>query len=237
MHFTVFSLQYLFTKGSYEKPLFTTYFKTSLFSIYLVAFIFWRPWQRLCGCGRKRRQLGKEAGPERSCDWDRKEACQSNEGGGNCMGGGGGSEGSEAGSEHRKGGSEGESVDRREGREGGEDERDRAITKEIGGDMNAEVCASKVKFDINGEDEGVELLPGAECSSPGTTQEVADSDAPTQAVADGDAITQEVAVNGRSHKLFRPQSGSFKQCALPKPPEMEVCLLVSVPVLLGIRRI
>lgn len=43
-------MQYLFTIGSYEKPFFTTYFKTSLFSIYLSAFIFWRPWQRLCCC-------------------------------------------------------------------------------------------------------------------------------------------------------------------------------------------
>lgn len=52
-------LQYLFTMESYEKPFFTTYFKTSLFSIYLVAFLFWRPWQRQCGrevcrCGTER---------------------------------------------------------------------------------------------------------------------------------------------------------------------------------------
>ena len=51
--------QFLFTEESYEKPFFTTYFKTSLFSIYLVAFLFWRPWQRQCGrevcrCGRYR---------------------------------------------------------------------------------------------------------------------------------------------------------------------------------------
>lgn len=46
----VFTLQkqFLFTEESYEKPFFTTYFKTSLFSIYLVAFLFWRPWQRQC---------------------------------------------------------------------------------------------------------------------------------------------------------------------------------------------
>ena len=51
--------QFLFTEESYEKPFFTTYFKTSLFSIYLVAFLFWRPWQRqcckeVCRCGRYR---------------------------------------------------------------------------------------------------------------------------------------------------------------------------------------
>ena len=54
-----YQLQYLFTMESYEKPFFTTYFKTSLFSIYLVAFLFWRPWQRQCGrevcrCGTER---------------------------------------------------------------------------------------------------------------------------------------------------------------------------------------
>ena len=32
----------------FPKPMFTTYFKTILFSIYLVAFLFWRPWQRAC---------------------------------------------------------------------------------------------------------------------------------------------------------------------------------------------
>lgn len=41
-------IQYIFQNGTYPKPLFTTYFETSLFSIYLVAFIFWRPWQRAC---------------------------------------------------------------------------------------------------------------------------------------------------------------------------------------------
>ncbi|KAL5489056.1 hypothetical protein EMCRGX_G018103 [Ephydatia muelleri] len=40
--------EYIFQNGTYPKPLFTTYFETSLFSIYLVAFIFWRPWQRAC---------------------------------------------------------------------------------------------------------------------------------------------------------------------------------------------
>jgi len=42
--------QYIYTEGHYNKPFFTTYFKTSLLSIYLIAFVFWRPWQRLCCC-------------------------------------------------------------------------------------------------------------------------------------------------------------------------------------------
>ena len=57
------SKQFLFTTESYDKPLFTTYFKTSLFSIYLVAFIFWRPWQRQCWkdvCRCKCRGDGRE---------------------------------------------------------------------------------------------------------------------------------------------------------------------------------
>ena len=45
-------LQFLFTQELYDKPLFTVYFKTALFTIYLVAFLFWRPWQRLCKSGR-----------------------------------------------------------------------------------------------------------------------------------------------------------------------------------------
>ena len=28
--------------------MFTVYFKTVLFTIYLLPFLFWRPWQRLC---------------------------------------------------------------------------------------------------------------------------------------------------------------------------------------------
>ena len=53
--------QYLFTE-EYNKPFFTVYFKTTLFSIYLVAFVFWRPWQRLCckcgNCRSNRRRTG-----------------------------------------------------------------------------------------------------------------------------------------------------------------------------------
>ena len=46
------NVQHLFHDGGYNKPLFWTYFKTTLFSIYLSAFLFWRPWQRMCGWRR-----------------------------------------------------------------------------------------------------------------------------------------------------------------------------------------
>jgi hypothetical protein len=42
--------RYLFNTD-YDKPLFTVYFKTALFVIYLLPFVFWRPWQRLCCTG------------------------------------------------------------------------------------------------------------------------------------------------------------------------------------------
>jgi solute carrier family 35 protein F5 len=42
----------LFKEDAYPKPLFSVYFKTSLFVICLFPFTFWRPWHRLC-CPRK----------------------------------------------------------------------------------------------------------------------------------------------------------------------------------------
>lgn len=58
--------QHLFHDEHYDKPLFWTYFKTTLFSLYLSAFLFWRPWQRLCweGCrkGRRERRGGTGVG-------------------------------------------------------------------------------------------------------------------------------------------------------------------------------
>ena len=54
------SVQFLFRQEDYPKPLFTVYFKTSLFTIYLVAFLFWRPWQRMCcpkWCRRKNQSV------------------------------------------------------------------------------------------------------------------------------------------------------------------------------------
>ncbi|XP_065887638.1 solute carrier family 35 member F5-like [Dysidea avara] len=52
---------------SYPKPMFTTYFKTVLFTIYLVAFIFWKPWQQACcgdcSCHQLINVLGEEESP------------------------------------------------------------------------------------------------------------------------------------------------------------------------------
>ena len=58
MFFFISLLQYLFNQQSYNKPFFTVYFKTVLFTIYLLPFVFWRPWQRLCctECKCKRRR-------------------------------------------------------------------------------------------------------------------------------------------------------------------------------------
>ena len=52
--------QHLFHDEHYDKPFFWTYFKTTLFSLYLSAFLFWRPWQRMCweGCVRRGRGGG-----------------------------------------------------------------------------------------------------------------------------------------------------------------------------------
>ena len=49
-------MQKLFKDDSYPKPLFSVYFKTSLFTICLLPFIFWRPWHRLC-CPSKQNHL------------------------------------------------------------------------------------------------------------------------------------------------------------------------------------
>ena len=60
IHHTSHSMQHLFSD---EKPFFWTYFKTTLFSIYLSAFIFWRPWQHMCleTCvGSKKREEREE---------------------------------------------------------------------------------------------------------------------------------------------------------------------------------
>ena len=40
--------KYIFTQLSYDKPYFSTYFKNSLFSAYLLGFIVYRPWRQLC---------------------------------------------------------------------------------------------------------------------------------------------------------------------------------------------
>ena len=40
--------EYIFNDLHYEKPFFTTYFKTTLFSIYLMGFAVYRPWRNQC---------------------------------------------------------------------------------------------------------------------------------------------------------------------------------------------
>lgn len=41
-------LQYIFKDIGYDKPFFSTYLKTSMFMLYLLGFLFWRPWRRQC---------------------------------------------------------------------------------------------------------------------------------------------------------------------------------------------
>ncbi|XP_018013997.1 solute carrier family 35 member F5 [Hyalella azteca] len=40
--------EYVFKDTGFNKPFFSTYFKTSLFSIYLLGFLFWPPWRKQC---------------------------------------------------------------------------------------------------------------------------------------------------------------------------------------------
>ncbi|XP_014673949.1 PREDICTED: solute carrier family 35 member F5-like [Priapulus caudatus] len=40
--------QYIFKEQGFSKPYFTTYFKTSLFMLYLTGFVFWMPWRQQC---------------------------------------------------------------------------------------------------------------------------------------------------------------------------------------------
>ncbi|KAK4295034.1 hypothetical protein Pmani_032369 [Petrolisthes manimaculis] len=42
--------EYIFSDMGYDKPFFSTYLKTSMFSLYLLAFTFWRPWRQQCCC-------------------------------------------------------------------------------------------------------------------------------------------------------------------------------------------
>lgn len=39
---------YIFNNTGFDKPFFSTYLKTSMFSLYLLGFIFWRPWRHQC---------------------------------------------------------------------------------------------------------------------------------------------------------------------------------------------
>lgn len=47
-HFDYYFFQYIFKGEGYNKPFFTTYFKTSAFVMYLVGFLFYHPWQYQC---------------------------------------------------------------------------------------------------------------------------------------------------------------------------------------------
>lgn len=40
--------QYIYKNEKFDKPFFTTYFKTSLFSLYLLGLCFWPPWRDQC---------------------------------------------------------------------------------------------------------------------------------------------------------------------------------------------
>ncbi|KAK7113401.1 solute carrier family 35 member F5-like [Littorina saxatilis] len=44
--------EYIFKNKKYDKPFFTTYVKTVMFSMYLIGFIIWRPWREQC-CKKK----------------------------------------------------------------------------------------------------------------------------------------------------------------------------------------
>ncbi|XP_042221076.1 solute carrier family 35 member F5-like isoform X1 [Homarus americanus] len=40
--------EYIFNDTGFNKPFFSTYLKTSMFSLYLLGFIFWSPWRHQC---------------------------------------------------------------------------------------------------------------------------------------------------------------------------------------------
>ncbi|XP_076046427.1 solute carrier family 35 member F5 isoform X2 [Oratosquilla oratoria] len=40
--------KYIFENCGFDKPFFSTYLKTSMFSLYLLRFLFWAPWRRQC---------------------------------------------------------------------------------------------------------------------------------------------------------------------------------------------
>lgn len=40
--------KYLFKNEHYDKPFFSTYFKTAMFTLYLSGFLFWHPWKNQC---------------------------------------------------------------------------------------------------------------------------------------------------------------------------------------------
>lgn len=49
-------LQYIFKRQDYNKPFFSTFAKTSMFVLYLLGFLLWRPWRQQCTGTLKRRR-------------------------------------------------------------------------------------------------------------------------------------------------------------------------------------
>uniref|UniRef100_A0A3B5MHB4 Uncharacterized protein n=1 Tax=Xiphophorus couchianus TaxID=32473 RepID=A0A3B5MHB4_9TELE len=47
---------YIFKRQDYNKPFFSTFTKTSMFVLYLLGFLLWRPWRQQCSGALKRRQ-------------------------------------------------------------------------------------------------------------------------------------------------------------------------------------
>lgn len=47
--------QYIFKRQDYNKPFFSTFTKTSMFVLYLLGFLLWRPWRQQCTGSIKRR--------------------------------------------------------------------------------------------------------------------------------------------------------------------------------------
>lgn len=47
--------QYVFKRQDYNKPFFSTFTKTSMFVLYLLGFLLWRPWRQQCTGSIKRR--------------------------------------------------------------------------------------------------------------------------------------------------------------------------------------
>ena len=48
--------EYIFHDLNYSKPFFTTYFKTSLFAVYLAGFAFYKPWREQVTADLNRRR-------------------------------------------------------------------------------------------------------------------------------------------------------------------------------------
>ncbi|XP_051937978.1 solute carrier family 35 member F5-like isoform X2 [Hippocampus zosterae] len=55
---------YIFRQQEYNKPFFSTFAKTSMFVLYLLGFLLWRPWRRQCTGSLKRRRASLFADAE-----------------------------------------------------------------------------------------------------------------------------------------------------------------------------